>query len=66
MVLRTTSSALALALLLTGCDLGPDYEKPQVELPVAFRATAATEATAWPSDDWWRGFGSAELNELID
>ena len=66
MVLRTTSSALTLALLLAGCDLGPDYERPQVELPVAFRATAATEAAAWPSDDWWRGFGSAELNELID
>jgi NodT family efflux transporter outer membrane factor (OMF) lipoprotein len=66
MVLRSTSSALALALLLAGCDLGPDYERPQVELPVAFRATAATEAAAWPSDDWWRGFGSAELNELID
>ena len=66
MVFRTTSSALTLALLLAGCDLGPDYEKPQVELPVAFRATAATEAAAWPSDDWWRGFGSAELNELID
>lgn len=66
MVLRTTSSVLMLALLLAGCDLGPDYERPQVELPVAFRATTATEAAAWPSEDWWRGFGSAELNDLID
>ena len=35
-------------------------------MPVQFRATAATEAAAWPSDDWWRGFDSAELNALIE
>jgi NodT family efflux transporter outer membrane factor (OMF) lipoprotein len=61
-----TGCALPIVLLLGGCDLGPDYQRPQVELPVAFRATAATEAEAWPSEDWWRGFGSPELDALIE
>src|SRR4051812_4063912 len=53
-------------LLLGGCNLGPDYQRPQVELPVQFRATTETGAEAWPSDDWWRGFNSPELNGLIE
>ena len=58
---------LALALLpLGGCNLGPDYVRPEVEMPVQFRATEATEAAAWPSEDWWRGFRSSELNGLIE
>src|SRR6185437_6501440 len=48
------------------CDLGPDYQRPEVEMPLQFRATEATEAEAWPSQDWWRGFQSSELNALIE
>ena len=58
--------ALPLALLLGACDLGPDYLRPQVEMPVQFRATEATETAAWPAEDWWRGFDSPELNALIE
>src|ERR1700760_2503957 len=61
-----TRSAILLVLLLGGCNLGPDYERPEVEMPVEFRATPATEAAAWPSEDWWRGFRSRELNALIE
>ena len=35
-------------------------------MPVQFRATEATAAAAWPSEDWWRGFDSPELNALIE
>ena len=52
--------------LLAGCDIGQDYRRPDLDLPVAYRATAATEAAAWPSADWWQGFRSAELNTLIE
>jgi multidrug efflux system outer membrane protein len=58
--------ALPLALVLGGCDLGPNYQRPEIEMPVAFRATAATEAEAWPSEDWWRGFASPDLDALIE
>ena len=59
-------SLLAVAgLLLVGCDLGPDYQRPEVELPLAFRATPASAAEAWPSEEWWRGFSSPELDQLM-
>jgi NodT family efflux transporter outer membrane factor (OMF) lipoprotein len=57
---------LPLALLLSGCDLGPDYQRPQVEMPVQFRATATTAAEAWPAETWWRGFNSSQLDDLIE
>jgi NodT family efflux transporter outer membrane factor (OMF) lipoprotein len=61
-----TAWFMAMAALLAGCDLGPDYRHPSLDIPATFRATPATAAAAWPSDDWWRGFRSAELNDLID
>jgi NodT family efflux transporter outer membrane factor (OMF) lipoprotein len=66
MIRLITGCALPLALLLGGCNLGPDYQRPEVEMPVAFRATQASEAAAWPSEDWWRGFSSPELDDLIE
>ena len=56
----------ALALLgQAACDLGPDYHRPALDIPPAYRASTATAAAAWPSADWWRGFGSPELDALI-
>ncbi len=59
------SAFLALALPLAACDLGPDYHRPALEVPEAYRATPATAARAWPGPEWWRGFHSTELDELI-
>jgi multidrug efflux system outer membrane protein len=53
-------------LALAGCDLGPDYRRPDLEIPPAYRASAVTAEAAWPAEDWWHGFGSPELTELID
>jgi NodT family efflux transporter outer membrane factor (OMF) lipoprotein len=55
-----------LLLVLAGCDIGHDYQRPSLDLPDAYRATPATAATAWPSPDWWFGFQSPELNALIE
>jgi outer membrane protein, multidrug efflux system len=66
MMRRMPIGVLPLVLLLGACDLGPDYQRPEVEMPVQFRATEATEAAAWPSEDWWRGFRSSDLNALIE
>ncbi len=54
-----------LSVLLGGCDLGPDYHRPDAELPVAFRAVSTGAQASWPESDWWHGFGSAELDGLI-
>ena len=51
--------------MLAACSLGPDYTQPPLEIPEAWRATSTTAAQAWPSADWWHGFGSPELDRLI-
>ena len=56
----------ALASLLSACELGPAYRQPALVVPAAFRATSQSAAAAWPAPDWWHGFGSPELNRLID
>ncbi|MEJ0020488.1 MAG: efflux transporter outer membrane subunit [Acetobacteraceae bacterium] len=58
--------AMAFAVPLGACNLGPDYARPEMEMPVQYRATEASATEAWPSEDWWRGFDSVELNALID
>src|SRR6201990_1700587 len=55
-----------LPLLLGACDLGPDYARPEIEMPVQFRATAESGAEVWPSSEWWQGFRSPELDALIE
>ena len=52
-----------------GCSVGTPYRRPDIGLPHAWAAPAATGASAapiWPAADWWHGFGSAQLDELID
>ena len=54
------------ASLLTGCTLQAS-RSPAPELPKQFaRVAANAESAKWPSSDWYRGFGSAELDGLID
>ena len=50
---------------LPGCAVGPEYQRPPLDMPAQFRATADSAAQAWPAEDWWRGFGSDELDQLI-
>jgi outer membrane protein, multidrug efflux system len=56
-------------LVAAGCTLGPDYRRPEVEVPAAYRG-APTEAPA-PSAkslgdlDWWTIFQDPQLQELI-
>ena len=55
----------AAVLIVAGCDLGPDYHRPPLDIPAAYRATPQSATAAWPAADWWRGFHSQELNALI-
>ncbi len=67
--------AAALALGLAACDTAAPYLRPVVDLPALFRGRApavpaatpvvAEEAEIRPSADWWKSFGSAELDELV-
>ena len=57
------------ATLLTSCAVGPDYQRPAVQTPAAFKE-AADWKIAEPRDElargsWWEIFGDSELNALI-
>jgi outer membrane protein, multidrug efflux system len=56
--------AAAMAIALGGCSVFPDYERPSLEIPATWRGDE-TQSSAWPSADWWRGFGSPQLDSLI-
>jgi NodT family efflux transporter outer membrane factor (OMF) lipoprotein len=56
---------VAALLLLAGCRLGPDYAAPHPELPAAWRAAADSAATTAIATDWWKGFGSPDLDALM-
>jgi NodT family efflux transporter outer membrane factor (OMF) lipoprotein len=57
--------ALVLVVSLAGCGVGPAYQRPEVVAPAAFRADSPAGAAVWPAPEWWRGFDSPVLDELM-
>jgi multidrug efflux system outer membrane protein len=55
---------LSACLLLTGCLLGPDYKRPEVDTPQNFRF-ADDEAKGLVDTLWWEQFQDPTLNALI-
>src|ERR1700733_12784742 len=52
-------------LLLGGCSVGPAYKRPNIPPPTAWHEAAPNDQGIWPSADWWHGFGSQTLDDLI-
>ena len=63
-------SAAIASLLLSSCAVGPDYKRPGVEVPAAFKENGdwkvAEPADSLPRGKWWEVFGDRELNALIE
>ncbi|WP_460483541.1 efflux transporter outer membrane subunit [Comamonas humi] len=61
--------ALAVASLLTGCAVGPDYVRPDVPMPAQFHGRAAMDLrhAAINADlaTWWMGFGDTQLTRYV-
>ena len=54
--------------LMTGCSVGPAYKRPDVAPPAQWHESGGgngSGAPLWPAGEWWHGFGSAQLDELI-
>jgi NodT family efflux transporter outer membrane factor (OMF) lipoprotein len=74
--LRTTTFLIAATLFLTGCMVGPKYQRPSAETPAAYKELTPAEfkdtdgwKVAEPKDDalrgkWWEIFNDPQLNEL--
>ena len=67
--MRRASAALAVAALLSGCNLAPVYQPPHYLLPESYQGSGAFRV-AEPEDglssrgDWWTLFGDAQLNRF--
>lgn len=65
------ATVLTGTIALSGCDVGPTYTRPSLDVPANYRAASATlpgtpaDTNPWPAIDWWCGFGSPELDQLI-
>lgn len=64
-----TALLLVLTLPLAGCLLTDDKLDPALDIPAAYTAGPKTEKAAeaaLPKLDWWRGFRSHELSDIIE
>ena len=63
-----SSASLVLALALAGCVVGPNYDKPAVETPAAYKEAGdwvvAQPKDAAPKGAWWEVFEDPVLNQL--
>jgi len=69
--LTKRSGALAAALLLAGCTIGPDYHQPKVELPTGFKEGANWQRSAANpqgalDSQWWLVFNDPQLTHLVE
>lgn len=64
---RKALAAMVTAILLGGCAVGPDYQRPAVDLPQAWPERPGIESSAAAVPErWWTLFGDAQLGALVD
>ena len=61
--LRTCCAAWM--IIVMACSLGPAFHHPETNSPTAWRTADDHQKATWPAADWWHGFGSSQLDELI-
>ena len=59
------ATTLAIAAALGGCRQGPDYERPELPMPVAY-AAGQGQAASIANQPWWELLQDPVLQELID
>lgn len=58
--------AASMALLMAGCAVGPDYQRPASELPTQYpEALATDQPAAMATRDWWKLFNDPVLDDLV-
>lgn len=65
-----TLALLTLGLLLVGCAVGPNYKRPAIDTPAAYRGEpssqpSATSAESLGNEKWWDVFQDPVLQQLI-
>lgn len=63
--MKNKLSITSALLFLTACNLVPDFQRPDVETPKQWSDASLTQQKSAVDPQWWRAFGSAQLNHLI-
>jgi multidrug efflux system outer membrane protein len=59
---------LAIAVLLAGCAVGPNYKRPTVNVPTDYRDSKAAQtaaASSFGNENWWQVYQDPVLEQLI-
>jgi multidrug efflux system outer membrane protein len=61
---------LGLGIFLSGCTVGPNYKRPNTDVPTAYRGLTPEEAASASAESlgeqkWWEVFQDQELQKLI-
>src|SRR2546423_1660207 len=64
-ILSRPLAIVALIVVLPGCMVGPNYARPKVERPEAFKSLPTTQPAARMPAEWWRLFEDDELDRLV-
>jgi NodT family efflux transporter outer membrane factor (OMF) lipoprotein len=67
---RKVVASIALGAALSGCMVGPDYQRPDVDVPAAYKE-AGDWKVAQPGDEasrgrWWEAFADPQLNAFVE
>lgn len=54
-----------LAVPLAACSIDNPFQTPETKTPTTWQASAPA-APVWPSADWWRLFGSSQLDDFME
>jgi len=59
------AACLAAAIAAAGCTVGPNYSRPEIDAPAAWRVEYQ-QAIEVANTRWWQEFGDPALDQLVD
>ena len=62
MIFKKLISAAVCAAMLSGCMMGPNYKRPELDLPV--QPQEGEDYSVFENYQWWEMFGDEQLNKL--
>ena len=63
--LRHGAATACAALLAAACTLGPDYQRPEQQIPAAYRFQADAARDSFADQGWWQVYHDPTLQALI-
>jgi multidrug efflux system outer membrane protein len=60
-----SAALLAFSMMLCGCLMGPNYKRPAISAPPAFRGQSTAEQSSFADQGWWDVYSDPFLNALI-